>query len=173
MLTTKEVKNNLLYYLLYSRDFLSATTEIGVYNGLSLGDVVGLSRTFKFYEIEIKLNLNDLRNELNTINNIINKRSFDKKLSKYQKHLNYLKTTSNKKLFIPHRFYFSISPRYKEEALKTLNKTSYGLMDFDGNVFKIAKDLHHEKIGERFVQNMLQRLSRVNYNLIKNEEKQF
>src|SRR3990167_7665348 len=134
-LTAKEVKNNLIFHFLYGRDFLCATTEMGVFDGYSVkADIVVLSKSYKFYEIEIKTNLADLKGELETIDYIINDKPFDKSLAKHYKHTAYLKTPEK------------------------------------GNVYKVAKDLHKKPIPKDFIENMLRRLSRVNYELSKNNE---
>ena len=170
-LTAKEVKNNLIFHFLYGRDFLCATTEMGVFDGYSVkADIVVLSKNYKFYEIEIKTNLADLKGELETIDYIINNKPFNKNLAKHYKHTTYLKTPEKENVFIPHRFYFSAPYENKEEALEILKKTPYGLMDLHGNVYKVAKDLHKKPIPKNFVENMLRRLSRVNYELTKNNE---
>lgn len=170
-LTEKEVKNNLLFYFLYSRGFLCATTEVGVFDGFSLADIVALNKNYKFYEVEIKTSLIDLKNELKTVDDITNNRQREKNLAKWYKHSAYLKTPEQETLFIPHRFYFSAPYENKEEALQTLSKTPYGLMDLDGNIYKVAKDLHKKPIPKDFIEKMLRRLSRENYDLLNKNDK--
>jgi len=166
-LTTNEIKKNLLFYFLYSRDFLCATTEMSIFNGSYLADIVALSKNYKFYEVEIKTNTSDLKKELESVKQIISKnKSFDKFLSKYSKHFGYLNFKHEKTYFVPHRFYFSIMYKDKDFALDALLDSPYGLMDHHGNIYKKAKDLHNEKVSEIFIKKLLQRISRVNYNLM-------
>jgi len=171
--TSNEVKNKILFRFLYGRGFICATTEMGVYDGFTVkADVIALNKNYKFYEVEIKTNLADLRGELETIDYIINNKPINKILAKLRKHTTYLKEPESETLFIPHRFYFSAPYENKEEALQILSKTPYGLMDLSGNVYKVAKDLHKKPIRKDFVETMLRRLSRINYTLMNKYDKQ-
>lgn len=167
MIKTNEVKEWLLFYFLYTRNFLCATTEMYVYDGSFIADIIALSPNYKIYEVEIKTNINDLKNELNSILSIKkDKIEENKKLSKYRKHRGYLNKIKDDSLFIPHKFYFAIPYEDKEYVLKILSGTSYGLMDLHGNILKTAKDLHNEPIEKQYVEKTLQRISRVNYKLL-------
>ncbi|MFA5397631.1 MAG: hypothetical protein WC346_16595 [Methanogenium sp.] len=169
---SNEVKKNLLFRFLYGRSFIFATTEMGLFDGFSVvADVVALSKKYKFYEVEVKTNITDLRGELKTVQNILEEGISDMRLAKYCKHRIYLKDPDKDNLFIPHRFYFSVPYEHKEEALSTLSKTPYGLMDLQGNVYKVARDLHKKPIQKDFIDKMLQRLSRVNYDLLEKYDK--
>lgn len=173
-LSEDEVKKNLLFYFLFSRDFICATTEMSMFNGSCLADVIALSKNYKIYEVEIKTNTNDLKTELKTIEYIFSKEKEPEKyrhLAKKYKHSGYLNQNVEKDSFTPHRFYFSINFEDKDLALKILKDTKYGLMDHHGNVYKIAKDLHHNKIQENLVKKLLQKISRTNYNLLEKLEK--
>ena len=169
--SSKEVKSDLLFYFLYSRGFLYATTEMGTYDGYSFkADIVAVNKNYKFYEVEIKTSFGDLKNELETIDYITNNTEVKSNLAKYYKHKEYLKKTEHIERFIPHRFYFALPYENKKYALEKLKNTPYGVMDLDGNVFKTAKDLHNRVIEKDFLEKMLQRLSRENYNLSKKYE---
>ncbi len=158
----EEAKKSLLFYFLYQRNFMCATTEMAIFDGF-IADVFAASENRLAYEIEVKISWQDFMSEIKAIRGEI--------YAKTYKHKAYLENLGQSKFngtVRPNKFYFSLPYRFHEKAIKELGDSPYGICDLNGYVHKIAKNLHEEKVSDNLIYRMIRKLSRANYELLKN-----
>lgn len=97
--TATEIKNDLITYFLFDRNFVCAAHEIALCEGIA--DIAGISDGRQLYEVEVKVDWADLKSELDAIKQV---QEFNNGLfgtgqndnntlakPKYKKHFLYLK----------------------------------------------------------------------------------
>lgn len=146
---SKIMKENITTHYLFQRNMLLVADEIGMYAGIA--DVAAITPTRKLYEIEIKVTKADLMGEIKSIQTVLREDTLfeaPKGMKKYTKHWHYLKN-AHSDVMIPNKFFFAVPPFLIKETLQYLKDTPYGLVDKDGFVKKLAKDLHDRKINDK------------------------
>jgi len=178
------VKQALMRYYLFERQFLLVTTEQVTTYGTA--DVWVMDKDYLALEIEVKVSRSDLLGELNSIRDIKffnNPTTPSKQLKKYRKHYRYLTKYHqyDNKSILPNRFYYCVPASLMDIALEYLKHTPYGILvcvenevQHEGEllgvyhnikVVKSGKCLHNGKVSENIVKQTIRRICSENYNL--------
>lgn len=135
------IKTALSNYFMFRRNHLLVMTELTISHG-SIADMITINKNDFCYEIEIKTNKNDLKNELDIINDVLNKKdSYDRMINsngykKYLKHCRYInKESCFKNELIPKYFYFAI-------PIELLDVLKLGLKPKEYGIILIRKDFY-------------------------------
>lgn len=179
------VKQALMSYYLFERQFLLVTTEQVTTYGTA--DVWVMDKDYLALEIEVKVSRSDLLSELNSIRDIkfFNKPTTpSKQLKKYRKHYRYLTKYHqyDNVALLPNRFYYCVPIELASIALEYLKDTPYGILvceereigGYEDNpirtvqniqVIKSGKCLHNGEVSQNIIKQTLRRICSENYNL--------
>lgn len=100
MKTAKEIKEELIHYFLFNRNFLCMAHEIALYEGIA--DVSGIDAGGRLVEVEVKVSWADFKSEIDAISQVqtvegglfhsdIWPEGIKKRAPKYEKHFLYLR----------------------------------------------------------------------------------
>lgn len=168
-----EVKSNLLFYLLYQRNYLACATEYGGHGSDGIADVFGISKSGMTHEFEIKVSKADLAGELHAI-------SFEKerqqdgtlfapprKAHKTSKHRFYLGNSDAHYLSPfrqkPNHFSFVVPDALADFAINACKGTPYGVLCFNQSGAITSKKnvgrIHTTPVDQKTLYNFLHKLS--------------
>lgn len=181
MVTSSDIKHELIKYLCFEKRHLIACTE-----SLNLADVLTLTSTRFLLEHEIKVSKSDLVGELKAIKVAQQDMSkftlwpeemqdLSRKVSdsKLYKHRRYLGTYYNRyglsqlKYYRPNRFLFVVPEPLGDVAAQGVAGTPYGVITVSGNQWREianfttlvkARPLHTEKVEESNFLRMVRRV---------------
>lgn len=180
-MTSKEIKQQLLRYLIYERS-IPAITE-GTF-GQGICDVLAIKDSKYVMEYEIKVTKADLDSELNTICHYYNGEEC-KKLYKDIKHKSLYHAYENGKLLeeqislysvhfgktirtVPNYFCFALPTELVAYAVERLKNTPYGVIEMRPYpvVKKTNKRIHEEDVMSRAIYRFLYKGAEAHYNLL-------
>lgn len=183
-MTSIEIKQKLLWELLYKRGYHMAVTEKSMIYGIA--DIFALTKAGFTHEIEIKVSRADLKSELDCVDLVCSGKKQEKPMSKFHKHLAYLKQDARaskyslfdparepnprvvygfqsdiaiEKTDLPNKFSFAVPTELVEYAQEKLKDTPYGVFAISpaGTIFQVkeAKHIHKEKITQKEIMYLL------------------
>lgn len=142
-----EIKERLLFFLLYRMGYHAAFTE------MLNADVFAITRAKYTHEFEIKTSKPDLMSELNCVKELVMFGEAKKSYAKNWKHTRYLGITNSVlSIEIPNYFSFVVVPELSKTALEILATTAYGVYEYDGGYIRNLKKatlLNKEKVSEK------------------------
>jgi hypothetical protein len=162
---TNKIQAALLYYYTFQRQAELVCTEL--YTTLnSIGDIVILKNKL-ITEIEIKISLNDLQNELKKGREVYD---WDDKYNKVNHKIITKHSLMNNNIYTsPNKYYFCVPTYMLNETIEFSNKLNpkYGVIEFIDNkhiskCLKVRKKvylLHSEDNSQKYTKKMLDRLS--------------
>lgn len=169
-MNSKEIKREILWYVLYRLHYLAAITEYGGKGASGIADVYGITKSGYTVEFEVKCSKSDLVGELNAIKHFFSKETLFKdaevkKLNKYWKHRLYNGGGnpiwhSGQLSMRPNQFYFVVTDDLGAFALEQLKDTPYGLYKMEGGgltKMKKSEYFHKEKPSDEVKMNILRK----------------
>jgi hypothetical protein len=148
-----KIQSYLVNGLLRKPECIYAITEHSISNKSIVCDVYAIfneNNYYYSYDYEVKIEEKDLLSELKTIDNIINKEKYKKRLNKYKKHKMYLSNNIKS----PNYFFFVIPENLLDLCAKHVEKTKYGIITYEFESataisFSIRK--YQEKINNKSI----------------------
>lgn len=123
---TTLLKTHMVGYLLYRKQYMVAFTE-----SFNNADIFAIKRSHYTIEIEIKNTKDDLRGELSSIKELLDKdkdwQAPKKASKKYYKHMDYIGNRGRFTTIVPNEFCFLVPEELLEIAYAGIRGTPYGL----------------------------------------------
>lgn len=175
-MTSRELKAEVLFYMLYRLHFMAAVTEYGGVGCEGIADLFGITGADLTHEIEVKVSKADLMGEIAAIKYHLQEKlpptmwggrpehrePPPKNIRKSTKHWWYLVKEGagyedwRRK---PNRFSFAVPRELEEIAKQELKGTPYGLIVVGGayvvSTEKKAEYLHKEKVNDAVLRKVL------------------
>lgn len=163
-MNSQEGKVAILNEFLFKKSCLAAVTE-GPWNS----DVFVVTKNRYSIDIEVKVNREDLLNEMHTIDRVMKQDHvrLRQRGAKYHKHDAYLNNRSTMwDGGVPNSFYLAFPKELYDHRLEMLRGTPYGILLLDGNtieVYKKAEKIHKNKITDASLIGLIRKACTENY----------